>query len=1392
MTLPPTLNELLKRNFVDSVDTVWHTHVSLVQPRGKFQFNRADLEDFWKVYCTTMESDQIPITGVAEKPHNYIPILVDIDLKVKVDPDVTYQEHLYTPKHVTTMIEVYQSILRNIVDSCDDNMLTCVLLEKPIYYITNGDTQYIKNGFHLHFPNLFLTKEDQNVHLFPRVKKEVSDMKLFADIGIADSETAVDACSCSVPWLLYGSRKSEDSEPYKFSKVFNSDCKEVSLEHALSDYSLYDHDEELIDVSGKVRYFLPRILSIVPYGRQMNELRDGLEFLSKEKLKKSRSTEIKHASVSAEEALKLSAVLMPMVADFRAEVYSEWMNIGWVLFNIGDGSSEALDQWLEFSQRSEKYDETKCIYEWERMVKKDKTIGTLKHFAKYDNPEAYDKWLKEQVVPLIKQSLSGSHNDIAKILFTYYGDEFRCASISGKTWFQFRKDQHRWEEIEEGVFLREHISNRLVKDYIEIAKTLSDEYGAATDKAHEAMIKTRKQQVDKLISNLKSASFKNSIMTEAQEVFYDRTFAEKLDQNPFLIGFKNGVYDLKLNFFRPGTQDDYISKTIAIEYREFIDADNEVEDVKDFLQKIFPDSSVRTYFLDTYSDIFVGGNSQKKVYMWTGNGDNGKSIVQEIFERMMGQLAIKFNTQYFTGKKVGTGSANPELSRAAPPIRHVTMEEPDADEQLNIGELKKLSGGDSYWARDLFEKGKSTREVFPMFTLTFICLSGDTSISLSSGVSFSLKNLSDKLHKTLSWDSENDGLVPQLPNKFLKKGVQNTVTLTLQDNRTITCTPDHKFLTTDNTWIEARDINIGHTNLKMGLSSPLCDDVFETSDYKNDVLLVDILDNKLKSMALCRIMGYMITDGSMNRTLYIGHTLDTIPILDDILLLTGKRPMVTKNVNVLQIHVPMELTRVIESIIPASVGPRVYTDTPLPEFLFDDGCPLFLIREFVASMFGGDGIVPPFDRNNFGSLQLVTSKHVDCLDNMIDEYEKLSKLLLDRFGIESYTRIAGYDVDKYHIFLVIGKNDSILKFCKNVGFRYCCHKMYRSEAVIGCLSYKNAIIEQNSWILERVREKTEGTIKNNLVEAIEEYKNKNMFFDDDYMINYSQVRCNYLHYNKKYTNTSVDFKKYLVQTGLYDFCNQGNGKGSHHYSVNKDRNSLPVFGMKVVGIKDAGTMDVFDLNMDEKYSNFIAEGIVTHNCNKLPKLKYSDKATWNRIRVIPFESVFVPPGEQCPETFEEQLRDKRFPMDRDFKVKIPGMIQAFAWYLLRWRQEITIRVEPAKVKEATAIYRKQNDIYRQFVDERILDGVSTYMTLTEMYAEFKDWFKESFPHMSLPIKNEVKEYFENLWGPCERGIRWHGFRIRNLQDDVESGDAVILEETDLVNYSNDGRMVPPL
>jgi phage/plasmid-associated DNA primase len=191
---------------------------------------------------------------------------------------------------------------------------------------------------------------------------------------------------------------------------------------------------------------------------------------------------------------------------------------------------------------------------------------------------------------------------------------------------------------------------------------------------------------------------------------------------------------------------------------------------------------------------------------------------------------------------------------------------------------------------------------------------------------------------------------------------------------------------------------------------------------------------------------------------------------------------------------------------------------------------------------------------------------------------------------------------------------------------------------------------------------------------------------------------------------------------------------------------------------------------------------ITFITNKLPRVKGADKAFWNRARVLPFESTFCRADNPPPETYEEQIKQKRFPMDKNFIRKVPTMVQAFAWILLQHRKKITVRIEPDKVRAATEIYRKQNDIYRQFAEESITEAKDKYMSLTELYNIFKDWFRDSLPGHTVPVKNEIEEYFTKLWGTPDAGKKWKGYRIRTLQDAVDSGDAIILTEDDLVNY----------
>lgn len=900
------LSKFLKNYYMDGA---FHTHVSMFEPKGKFQFNREQLSKLWDIYDSNM------ISGLAEKNQHYLPILVDFDIKIEKTDDVEffdgdlYSGHIYSREHIKEVINIYQSVLRNIVEGCDDDKLICVVLEKPIYETTKNGITYYKNGFHLTWPNIFLSKTDQDVHLTPRIKDSLTDMQIFEDIGIDDSSSLLDSNICKVPWLLYGSRKSKDMEPYLVTRVVNVNGEDLDLEEAFKNYQIYDERERLININGKVEKYLPRILSIIPYGRRIYELKYGLMSPLKEKEKNRNGSVFKNTKISVEDALQKSKILLPMLSQFRTMDRNEWMTVGWILYNIGEGCQEALEQWLEFSARDNNdYNEDECIDAWGKMIKKDLGLGTLKFYAKTDNEQLYMDFVNEEGKKYVKESLDGSHNDVAKLLYNNYCTEFVCASIANKTWYQFTG--HVWEEIEEGIFLRERISDEVVIKYGEAGGELFKD-SARADKADTGSIQNQIKQIQKIIVNLKNSSYKTSVMKEAAEVFYNKNFKQKLDTNPYLIAFKNGVYDLKLNIFRSGRPEDYLSKRMPIDYVEFSQSDSRVLQVYDFLEKVFPDKSVRQYFMDQSSDIFVGGNHQKIVLFYLGEGDNGKSVTQSIFEKMLGELAIKFSTTLITGKKGAMGSAAPELARAGGGVRWAVLEEPDGDEEINVGILKSLSGNDSYWARDLFEKGKSTREITPMFKLIFIA-------------------------------------------------------------------------------------------------------------------------------------------------------------------------------------------------------------------------------------------------------------------------------------------------------------------------------------------------------------------------------------------------------------------------------------------------------------------------------------------NKLPGMKYADKATWNRIRVIPFESTFVKPGEPCPLTYEEQLREKRFPMDTEFGKKIPSLLSPFAWVLLEHRKTIKTRIEPEKVKMATAQYRKQNDIYRQFVEECIIDDKSSSISLIELYANFKEWFKETFPGRVLPNKNDVKDYFTKLWDEPEVGLKWNGFRIRTLQDDVEEGSVLILGDDDLADYS------PPL
>src|SRR6185503_11905508 len=86
-------------------------------------------------------------------------------------------------------------------------------------------------------------------------------------------------------------------------------------------------------------------------------------------------------------------------------------------------------------------------------------------------------------------------------------------------------------------------------------------------------------------------------------------------------------------------------------------------------------------------------------------------------------------------------------------------------------------------------------------------------------------------------------------------------------------------------------------------------------------------------------------------------------VLDDIELLTGKRPAGTRyDERKWSIALPMELTEAIIALPGVRVGRRIEQAATLPAFILDEGCPVSVVREFLGGVFGADGHAPILHR----------------------------------------------------------------------------------------------------------------------------------------------------------------------------------------------------------------------------------------------------------------------------------------------------------------------------------------------------------------------------------------------------------------------------------------------
>lgn len=696
----------------------YYTHICMYPYKRSYYIENNNTDYLYDLYCKEQFTNELDV-GIGEKINGACPILVDIDIKRNISDEKEFVERpLYSVADVEYVIKIYHDMLNTLFSGkLSAKYYRCVVLEKPGYLTDDGN--YYKNGFHLHFPYAFFSVDDHRNHILPFVKDKVNE-----HFG----QQVFDESVVRNPWLMYGSKKASTMDAYTITKIYDEQMNECKND-ILNDYELFDANGEKIRFDD-VNRVIPRILSIIPNGREILEIpiqpMDSV-FVQQITRQTRNSVEINVSEKSQSENLEKVRKLLPLLSDARAADRNTWIQVGWIIYNACGPGKESLNLWIEFSKKCEdKFDLNACIREWSKMTPGNLNLGTLFFYAGIDSPRELSK-LKYDMnhnKNLLHQALSGADYDVASILHRDYKDFFRCTNIKEKEWYVFV--DHYWQSSDSGVDLSQKISKELVSQFVNVKRELIGEEGGLmdddgnADRLQQEQLKKRKEACDKLIHKLKTTAFKTNVMKQCCELFYDKDFKGLLDMNPNLIAFQNGVYDVQNHSFRPGMPSDLISKKMPINYEEFDEYDPRLLYVEKYLTQVFPDKSIREYFLDTTCKMFKGGNTDRKVYVWTGEGTNGKSFTQKIIENMLGRYSASLSPTTITGKRAQSGAAAPELARCGNGVRWVSMNEPD-DGEINPGILKSLSGNDAMFVRDLFEKGKTTKEMTPMFKMVIIC-----------------------------------------------------------------------------------------------------------------------------------------------------------------------------------------------------------------------------------------------------------------------------------------------------------------------------------------------------------------------------------------------------------------------------------------------------------------------------------------------------------------------------------------------------------------------------------------------------------------------------------------------------------------------------------------------
>lgn len=730
-----TLSSYLYNCYAKSGDAYTHTRIgddSLNVKGGSYFIAEENENKFYELYHKQVFKQKKQEYLTEKQYFEKGTLCVDIDLRY--DPEIEEKQH--TKEHVLDLLDLYCENLKSLLHIPPESSFPIYIFEKPDVNMLDNIT---KDGIHI----IFGINLDRVLHIMLRSKiiTEIND--IWTDLPKTNSWSDVfdeRITRGKNNWQLYGSRKPGNQAyelKYYYTCTIDNDNKSILKENCIKKFKITPETLPKLSIRYKknIEFEMNSSVNSEEYERIFNSLKSNTnvrksviieksnnisygDITSREILTEAVDSIIDQIDIKDYEVKEAHLYVMCLTENFY-EPYDKWIRVGWALRNTSD---KLFLTWMLFSSRSQKFsfDQIEEYYQQWCGFKNNTFDGLTKrsiiYWAKRDNPPEYYKIREKTIDFYIENCISSpTEFDIAVLLYNMYKDRFCCVAIERNKWYEY--NNHRWLECDSGTELRKMISKDIYNLFIrKMNETHENTTSAELDTKSEKWnaIQKRSRKLSDICPKLKTTPFKNNIMREARELFYDSKFLNSMDSNTSLLCFSNGVVDFKEQVFRPGIPEDNISKCTNIDYNP-LDSKLQhlIDEINDFMEKLFPNRELRNYMWDHLASTLVGDNNDQTFNIYNGCGSNGKSKLIELMSLCLGDYKVTVPIQLVTQKRTSIGSTSSEIVQLMG-TRFAVMQEPTKGDKLNEGILKEITGGDPLQGRALF---KESVTFIPQFKL---------------------------------------------------------------------------------------------------------------------------------------------------------------------------------------------------------------------------------------------------------------------------------------------------------------------------------------------------------------------------------------------------------------------------------------------------------------------------------------------------------------------------------------------------------------------------------------------------------------------------------------------------------------------------------------------------